>query len=267
MLRSHYRKAGLTDSLLPVPLRDTEIARSRKGKLGAIKVREYSGVVTNGASRLVRKFESDLTTGRDDILEKLEANTENPQSIVRLIEIMKERPKVSFARAIAEAKADAAVALDAYAKGAIALQKVETLINLYKEMPALFRDLMRHAIDREETCEICLGVGQVQPRAGANKLSKPCPRCSGSGRVVTSSKHKEFAMQKALEMSQLLPEKKPLVQVSQQQMNMTVSAEGGLLEKMSKVADEILYNNRSGATRASGGSPVIDVEAVEVDNG
>lgn len=253
----------MTDNLLPVPLRDTEIARSRKGKIGTIKVREFSGVVTNGASRLVRKFESELTEGRDDILEKLEAVPDPPQTIVRLVDILKDRPKLSFARAIAEAKVDAAVALDHYAKGAIALKKLETLLALYKEMPALFRDLMRHAIDKEEACEVCLGVGQVQPRAGANKLSKTCPRCAGSGLVVTSSKHKEFAMQKALEMSQLLPEKKPLVAVSQQQLNMTVQAEGGLLEKMSKVADEILYTRSSPVQRTG---EVIDVEPIGGEN-
>lgn len=257
----------MTDSMLPVPLRDTEVARSRKGKLGTIKVREYSGVTANAASRLVRKFEYELTEGKDDILEKLEAAPDSPPSIARLVAMMKERPKMSFARAIAEAKVDAAIALDSYAKGAIALKKIETLLALYKEMPALFRDLLRHAIDREETCELCLGIGQVQPRAGSNKLNKPCPRCSGSGHVVTSSKHKEFAMQKALEMSQLLPEKKPLVAVSQQQLNMTVSAEGGLLEKMSKFADEVLYNSRIPTNRLPSAPNVIDVEAMEVENG
>ncbi len=263
MLRHHYKKAGLTDNLLPVPLRDNEVARSRKGKLGTIRVREFSGVVANGASKLVRKFESELTEGRDDILEKLEAVPDAPATITRLVEIMKDRPKVSFARAIAEAKIDPAVALDHYAKGAVALKKLETLLLLYKEMPALFRDLMRHAIDREETCEVCLGVGQVQPRAGVNKLNKPCPRCGGSGSVVTSSKHKEFAMQKALEMSQLLPEKKPLVAVSQQQLNMTVQAEGGLLEKMSKVADEILYTRSSGVRSTP---EVVDVTPIGEEN-
>ena len=257
ILRKTLKEAGMTEALLPTTLKDTEILKSRKGKIGAIKVREFSGVVPNAASKLVKKFEHQMTGGRDDIMEKLEANPELPVTVGRVLDVMRSKPSVSFARAIAEAKADPAVALDAYAKGAMALSKMDVLLSLYKEMPALFKDLMRHAIDAEDVCEICMGLGQVQPRAGINKLSAPCPRCKGSGKVLTSSEHKQFAMQKALEMSQMLPQKGPLVAVQQNQQVNVTDGSGGLLEKMSKMADEVLYH-RSPA-------PVVDAEVLNAD--
>lgn len=245
--------------MLPTPLKDQKIHRSRKGKLGAIVVHEFSGVQSNSAGKLVRKFENDLTEGREDIIEKFEAVQDLPPSMKQLLDVMQKRPKISFARAIAEAGADAALALDTYAKGVMVLKKTEVMLNLYREMPAIFRDLMKHAIDQETDCDLCFGLKVVQPKAGANKLSKECPRCHGSGKLVTSSEHKEFAMQKALEMSDMLPKKGPLVAVqnNQQVNNNVVDASGGLLERMSKAADAILYNRDRAA--------VVEAEVVKND--
>jgi hypothetical protein len=259
-LRKKYKDAGLEDKELPELLQDKELLRSRKGKLGAISIREFSGVQQNKASKLTRKLENQLTDGREDIMEKYEALVEKPPTVRKLLEVMREKPNISFTRAIAEAKVDPALALDFYAKGAMALQKTETLLELYKGMPAIFRDLMRHAIDKDVTCDVCMGVGRVQPRAGSNTLSLPCPRCGGNKTLQTSSKHKEFAMTKVLEMSQMMPPKTPLVAVNQNQLNVTAVTEGGLLEKMSKMADEVLYNR-------SFTSPVVDAEIVEGNDG
>jgi hypothetical protein len=269
ILRRRLKTMGLQETDLPAGLKDQEIARSRKGKMGQIVVREFSGVTKNATSRLVKKFEKDLTEGRDDIIQKLEAvETRLPDNGREVLNLLRQKRSISLARAIAEAGADASTVLDAYAKGAMAIGKMETMVNLYKAMPSIFRDLMRHAIDKQEKCDLCLGVGKVQARAKSNKLGPPCPRCDGSGLVVTSSDHKEFAMQKALDMAQILPQKGPLVAVQQNQQNIQAGgADSGLLEKMSKAADELLYGRTTVADSHPLEGEVIDVEAKEVKDG
>jgi hypothetical protein len=257
-LRDYLIAEGVSSRGLPEILQDKVIFRSRTGKLGAIVVREFSGVDKNPASRLVKRFENTITGGKEDIIEHIEAVVDRPKSMDALVALMKEKPQISFARAIAESKADPAVALDTYAKGVMALKKTEVLLGLYKEMPSIFRDLMRHAIDKETTCDLCLGTRLVQEQAGRNKLNMECPRCGGSGKLVTTSEHKEFAIQKALEMSEMLPKKGPLVAVqNNQQINNNVVDGGGLLERMSRAADAILYN------RDKEQAAVIDAEVTD----
>jgi phage FluMu protein Com len=168
--------------------------------------------------------------------------------------ILEANPQYGLARAVAEAGADIALVLEAYAKGARALNQMQTVLAIYKEMPNLMRDLMRHAIDEEEDCGICFGVGKVTAKANGTNLTKQCPRCKGSGKSRVASEHKHFAVQKVLEMSDLMPKKGgPLVNVNQA---VQVNAAGGsdLLARMSKAADELLY----------GQAPkVIDAEVVE----
>jgi hypothetical protein len=265
ILRRRLKSAGVVEQELPLQLKDKEVARSRKGKMGQIVVREFSGVSKNATSRLVKKFEKALTGGREDIIEKLEG-VENklPENARKVLEIMRAKRSVSLARAIAEAGADASTILDAYAKGAMAIGKMETIVNLYKEMPSIFRDLMRHAVDQEEKCDLCFGQGKVQTRAKSNKLGPACPRCGGSGCIVTSSEHKQFAMQKALDMAQILPQKGPLVAVQQNQQTINAGAgDSGLLEKMSKAADELLYGRTTLGDSHTLEAEVIDVTPVE----
>lgn len=234
---------------------DREIARSRKGKVGQIVVHSLSGIHRNAASKTAAKFETTLTGGREDIIEKLDAAGSISAPVERLKDLMVANPRWSFSRACAEAKADLAIAIDAYARGAIALNKLNTVVEMYKELPNLLKDLMRHAIDQEETCQTCFGVGLVKGRADATKLTLKCPACRGTGVSRVASAHKQFAMQKALELARVLPEKTPLVAV-QQNTNVNVQGGEGLLEKMSKTADEILYGRRSN---------VIDAEVTRVD--
>lgn len=241
---------------LPPPLQDKIVKKSRKGKVGQIVVRALSGVQNSGATQLARKLEHDLSTGREDIIEKLEASGTSNQSVQRVAQLLAGNPQFSLARAIAEAGADVAGVLDNYAKGALALKKMETVLEIYKHMPVLMRDLMRHAIDEEQDCGVCFGAGKVQSKAGANKLSIECPRCKGSGKAKVPSEHKEFAVGKVLEMSELLPKKGgPTVNVNQA---VQVNAAGGsdILARMSKAADEVLYHR--------GGAEPVEAEVVEV---
>jgi hypothetical protein len=231
----------MTENLLPVLFQDKLVAKSRNGKAGQIIVKSLSGVKPNAAARLAQKLEKELSGGREDIIEKLQASGSQNQSIQRVVALMQENPRYGLARAIAEAAADVAVVMNCFGKGALELKKLETVLELYKEMPTLMKDLVKHAVDGEDACDLCYGLGEVQKKAGA-KVGAVCPRCKGSGKVVTSSKHKEFAMQKVLEMTEMLPKKAPMVNVNQAvQVNNSGGMNSDLLERMSKAADEILY--------------------------
>ena len=217
-------------------------------------MRSLGGIHKNAAARTAQKFENELTEGREDIVEKLEAAGGLNQSLERLKDTLIAEPRWSFARAVAESKADLAGAIDAYARGAIALNKLTTVIEMYKAMPSLLRDLMSHAIDQDVNCATCFGLGLVKTRPDAKKLSIKCPSCRGTGFTKSSSQYKQFAMNKALELARVLPERAPLVAV-QQNTQVNLQQSEGLLEKMSKTADEILYNRPRG--------PVVEAEVVK----
>lgn len=236
------KQNGVEQEDLPPFLRDDVVKRSRKGKAGQIVVRRLSGVQKSTATNLARKLENDLSEGREDIIEKLEASGTQNRAIQAVAAILATNPNFSLARAVAEAGADVVGVLDTYAKGALALKKMETVLGLYKEMPNLMRDIMRHAIDEESTCEVCFGVGKVTGRAGGKTLGTVCPRCRGTGKTRSSSEHKEFAVQKVLEMSEMLPKRGgPMVQVNQA---VQVNAGGReLMDRLSRAADEILYTS------------------------
>lgn len=252
-LNQDLKKQGVKESELPALLQDSVIKRSRKGKAGQIVVRALSGVQNSGATALARKLENELSGGREDVLEKLQASGTSNPSIQKLVQIYESNQKFSLARAIAEAKADVAVVLDSYAKGALALKKMETVLSIYKEMPHIMRDLMRHAIDEEETCGVCFGAKVVAARAGAKKLSQTCPRCKGTGVSRSSSEHKEFAVQKVLEMSEMLPKKQGVAVNVNQAVQVNAGGNSDLLARMSKAADEVLYHRPT----------VVDAEVVE----
>jgi len=215
-------------------------------------------VQKSSASQLARRLEHELSGGREDIVEKLDASGTSNQAIQKVSALLETNPRFSLARAIAEAGADVAGVLDSYAKGAKALSQMSVVLNLYKEMPHLMRDLLRHAIDQEVSCGVCLGAGNVPARAGAKKLSQTCPRCKGSGEARESSEHKAMAVQKILEMSEMLPKRSggPTVNVNQA-VQVNAGSNSDLLARMSKAADEVLYSRP-----VSPASVVVDAEVL-----
>jgi len=247
--------SGISEEDLPLQLQDRVVKRSRKGKAGQIALRQLSGIQKSPATQLARKLEHELSEGREDIIEKLQAGGGSNSAVLQVAQLLESNPQFSLARAIVEAGADVAHVLDHYARGALALKKMETVLGLYREMPRLMRDIMRHAVDEETTCEICFGEGKVPGRANGKTLNSICPRCKGSGKTLNSSEHKEFAVQKVLEMSDMLPKKAPMVNVNQA---VQVNAGGGsdVLARLSKAADEIIYGRREG---------VIDAEVISED--
>lgn len=248
-LHKQLTRRGIPEPDLPIQLQDVIVKKSRKGKAGQIVVRALSGVQKTSASVLARRLEHDIARGeREDLLEKLQASPTQSQSLQRVVAMLEEHPQFSLARAIAEAGADVAHVLDNYAKGALALKKLETVLELYQQMPNLMRDLARHAIDEEVDCATCLGLGLVTGKAGGVTLNKTCPVCRGTKKVRESSEHKEFAAGKLLEMSDFLPKKGGLALNVNQAVQVNSGApEGDLLARMSKAADEILYSGKYNA--------------------
>jgi hypothetical protein len=254
LLRDELVRQGIEEATLPTVLQDKEIARSKKGKAGQIVVRALTGVTNSPASALARRLEHDLSEGKEDIIEKLQASGNTSQAMAKLLYLLQNKKEYGLARAIAESKTDVGVVLDCYAKGALSLKKLEVVIELYKQMPHLMRDLARHAIDKEVDCEICLGIGQVTSSTRGVQLNRPCPRCSGSGKAFASSDHKEYAVGKLLEMSDFLPKKGGGGVNVAVQVNNPAPGEN-LLARLSKAADQILYGE------------VVDVEGKEVEDG
>jgi hypothetical protein len=231
---------------MPAIFRDKEVARSRKGAAGQIVVKDMSGVVRNSAAKLASKFEKDLTEGRDDIIEKLEMVPAEHQTAIqqKLVATMKANPRWSFARCVAESRANLATTLNHYAQGLLALKKLESLTELYRGMPHLVRDVMHHAVDQLEACKTCFGEGKVTARAGGKTLNRICPLCNGEKQIRKSSNFKKEAMQHAIEISKLKPEKGPLVAVQNNQVVSVPGADTNLLEKMAKASDNVLYGDR-----------------------
>lgn len=224
-------------------------------------VRNLSGVQNSSAAQLARKLENEISPDREDLLEKLEASGTTNQAIRKVAGLLELRKDFSLARCVAEAGADVAGVLDAYTKGALALRKTETVLEIYRQMPHLVRDLARHAIDQEQDCEVCLGVGKVTAVAKGTSLTKSCPRCKGSGKTLSTSEHKAMAVKELLEISEIKPKKTGLALNVNQGVQVNVPGGGGdLLARMSKAADEVLYHQSPGAT----GGP-IDAEVVEVE--
>jgi hypothetical protein len=245
-MKTRLKKAGVKENNLPAIFRDKETARSRKGAAGQLVVKSMSGLQRNNAARLATKFENNLTEGREDIIEKLEMVPDEQQTKLQrhLINTMRENPRWSFGRCVAESKANLATTMNQYAHGLLALKKLESLTSLYREMPNLMRDVMHHAIDQMEVCNVCFGEGKVAGRAGGKSLNTPCPRCSGAGNVRTSSPHKAVALKEALEISKLKPQKGPLVAVQQNTQVNASGVDNNLLERMAKATDEVLWGDR-----------------------
>lgn len=243
LLLAEMRRRGIR---IPKFLDDSIVKKSKKGRAGQILVRASTGVQKNAAAELVRRFETNVG-GKEDVVEKLSAIQDAlPESVKGVLAVLASKPTMKLPRAIAEAGADIAQVMSFYAKGAIFLGQTESAIEAQRNMPRVVKDLVGHALDKSMVCSVCFGTRTVSRRKGEIMETETCPMCRGEGATMTSSKHKEFAVQKLLEITKMVEKKGPLVEVNQQ-VGVKVGGEavGGALAKVSHLADEILYGRKA----------------------
>lgn len=242
---------------------------SKKGRLGRIYVRREGRVVPNKASNFVSKFSTGLG-GREEVMAALVAIEEKlSPTNKRVLDGLRQNPSWGLAHAIAEAKAEPVNVVKQVIDGQLVLGKAEALGELAVNQGALMRDLLRHALDRKDVCPICSGRGQVAVKDVLHpeeEKNDPCPGCLGSGHVVTSSKHKEWAMKKALEIAELGDAQKGVsVNVN---TAIGVRVEGAASERLAqlaRVSDEILFQSRTVKElpqEATKGSDILEAEVI-----
>ena len=240
---------GVSETQVPAQFRDLPVMRSRKGPAGAIVVRRMSGVVDNSASRLLKRFESNVG-GVDDIAEKLGAIPErlNAQEKV-LLDLMKAKPSVrkSLSRMVAEAQAEPTQLMKKYAEGCIELGKVEAAIEAHRNLPALVKNLYKTALQEFGVCGACGGTGALHRKSSDHKESIPCSFCKATG-MEGPSKMKEFATRQLLEITkQVRGEGGVTTNVA---VGVKVGSDGtgvSIFEKMMKASDEVLFRRAPAA--------------------
>jgi hypothetical protein len=237
----------IPDKDLPEALKDKVVAKGAKGKSGALVLRKFSGVENNTPKQLVKMFEAN-TGGRDDVIEKLAAADGDgslKESDKVLLGLLRSASRSKgLARLMIEAKTEPLSVMKAYARGCVVLGQVQAAIEAHSRLPALVKDVFRHALDQEEVCSTCVGSGVVaahqraEPQAVAME-SKTCPGCAGSGSKLVASKHKEFATKAALEITgQIKGASGPTVNV---QTNIVNAPATGFMENLLKVSEKIMY--------------------------
>lgn len=248
---------GMSEHGMPAAIKNKVVRTSKRGEIGQIKVKRHSGVVENGASKTLKKFEKEKTQGRGDIIEKFQAA--HSQGLLtkdqeRLLDLLVKKPNVGLPSLVAAAKVDPVAVLDGFVKGCALLGKMETLIELHQGLPAIARKLVKGVIEGTDICPYCAGAGMLTPIPSRGRtLTEKCFKCEGMGKIVLSEKHKEFSIQKVLEVTKMI-EKEPLVQVTQQNLNVSG---GGFMEQMAKMGDHILYDRKP--------SQVVEAEVVKED--
>lgn len=226
--------------------------------MGQLVVRSITGVENNRAAQIVRQFEEN-TGGKEDIIEKMEAVRETlPKNQLELLELLKTNTKKKLPRLMAETKVELGSLMKSYTQGALTLGQTAAIAIAAQNLPRVAKDLASHALDGTGTCSVCVGSGKVPARKGDTKETLDCPMCRGTGAVMTSSKHKEFAIQKILEMGKMIEGKGGAVVNVNQQVGIKVGSVGATMEKMALLADEILH----GRTVANPQPQIIDAEVV-----
>ena len=205
-LRKQYLKEGQP---LPPALRERILFRV-KSEIGTLTVREQAGLIPSKAVKVVKEFEKSIE-GRPPVLDALLAVlatggklTEAEQRLLDILQTKRGR-KLQLARSIAESGANPVKVMDLYAKGLIHLRATEAKMNASDRLPEIIDNLNDHATSED-------------------------------------SELKKFAMEKILEINKVI-EKGPLVQQTTNVQQNTLTLEGGtgLLERLRKATDDVLY--------------------------
>lgn len=260
------KKLGIIKTVPRALLQSREKLSSKKGKMGRIVVNVAGNIVDNSASHFVSKFSRGLG-GREEVMAALVAIEEKlSPTNKRVLDTLRAHPNAQLAFCIAKAKAEPVHVVKQVIEGQMALGKAEALAELARNQGSLMRDLLRHALDKEEKCLVCLGYGKVpfDPKAKFDpdkENNLPCTACGGSGATMASSKHKEWAMKKALEVAELGPASEKGVQVNvQTAIGVKVEGASTRLAQLAKVSDEILFASKQQASLPAS-VPVASLEA------
>ena len=220
---------------------DKVLKTTRKGPLGQLIVRSETGLVNNETARVVRQFEENVG-GVEEIADKLAALPDASESIRKLLELIdySAGARKSLGVMMVQAGVRPAALMDAYARGAAKMGMVGAIVEAHRHLPRIMKDLALKAIDREEVCGVCVGSGAVKAKPNYEKDTTPCPQCKGEGKII--QKASEFAVNKIWEATKL-KEQGPMVQVTQQQLNVGGGGRGpgSLTEKLLLASDAVLY--------------------------
>lgn len=244
LLWHQLRKRGMEEKDIPKDLQNLPVKKSKKGPIGAIVVRRMTGLQNNAALRVVKKFEANVG-GKEEVLEKLEAvkDTLNKDQL-RLLELLRVPGKKSLAHLLADAQVEPASVMGAYARGCVELGKVNAAIEAHRNLPTVIKELYKHALSDKGLCDACAGAGKLHSKATAQEDTKLCMFCEGTG-VKDSSKLKQFALSKLLDITKQTGTDGPSVQVT---TNVGVKVEGGgkgsVFGKVLAASDEVLYRKQ-----------------------
>lgn len=232
------RTKRLRQTQMPAVLADSPILRSRKGVLGQITVKRFSGVAHNQARKTLEGFVERTGEDREGISGMLKCSPRAPKGIQRLAEALVDprNSRKSIAYLVAETQADVADVIEHYAKGAVHLRKWEAVAAAALQLPAVMRDLIRYAVPRRTLCRTCLGAGQVPGQRNHKKAKEPCQTCSSSGWEGIIDKESQYAIDKVLQIAQVI-EEKGSIQV-QQNMQVNANLDGRLMERIVGMSDD-----------------------------
>ena len=226
---------------LPPEMRNATVFRSKKGPMGQVVVRRWTGVDTNYASRALRTFVKNVGDSNEAIAHTMASNPTVTKEIRRLSDALLDpkNSKKSLAWVVAETGTDAAAVVEHYAKGAVHLKKWECVAMAAQDMPRMVREMIRFSLPKKGLCRTCLGARKIVVRNGRKPATEEvCLTCGGEGWTGELSKEALFAMDKLTEISQLIEKKGPLVAV-QQNTTMVSGGNGSrLMEKIVGLSDE-----------------------------
>jgi hypothetical protein len=244
ILYQEMKRRGIVGAKLPAQLRDSIVAKSKKGPIGVIALRKMTGVQTGPALKIVQRFEENVG-GKDDVIEKLQALDTLSKEQSRFLQALINSGTKSLARVLAEEGVEPVAIMKSYAKGCIELGKYEAAIVAHKNLPALVKEYYKHALSEKGYCGACGGSGKVHKRAGDHKDLEGCLFCEGSG-ITLESGMKESAMAKMLEVTKMVG-KDPAISVTTNVGVKVGAGEGySVFEKIMGAGDEVLYRKDRG---------------------
>lgn len=233
-LKKNHR---LKPSQLPAVLTDRAVARSRKGVMGQIIVRRYSGVIKNRTVQMLKDFMERTGESREAMATTMKASKTVPKGVVRLADMLLDprNSRTSIARLVAESGADVADMIEHYSRGAAHLRKWEAIAMAANHLPHAMRELIRLAMPRKLLCRTCLGSGKVRKQSNYKTPTEPCQTCKETGWEGEMPKDAQFSMDKILQISGLIQANEGLH--IQQSMQVGVKVEGRLMERIVGLSD------------------------------